>query len=342
VSRSLGKSTRSLDDRNAKRPCDAEVLPACRYWAHATIASVACATANTAITGTDAFTAALSRATLLDPDDLARVEADPAMQSRWVETWQAAAPLLADVERMINTVGHLREPVTMSQAVRIILPYNFEHNWADVFLDSTGTLATYVGRWVWDWCSVRRRWDEGRFEMLQPRHPAVWQLFYKWSRARCGAPAARKSWSCKAHQRGRQPAAGGAFLRPRGAQASEATKGRPEACCGDTIVESRGGRRIDRADRVYYRLGQQQSRICWGPGGGEVKPPPRAGGRWPVAKGRRPKPSLSLRGVDQHYCRALAKVQLLKDQPVRRPARWPPPSGPGRPPPRPPVHFFGE
>ena len=38
----------------------------------------------------------------LNPDDLAKVEADPAMQRRWVETWHAAAPLLADVERILT------------------------------------------------------------------------------------------------------------------------------------------------------------------------------------------------------------------------------------------------
>jgi hypothetical protein len=126
----------------------------------------------------------------LNPDDLARVEADPEMQRRWVETWQAAAPLLADVERVINNVGHLREPVTLSDAVaHMANAPHFGHSWADVFLDSTGVLASYVGGWVRDWCSVRRRWDEGRFEMLQPRQPSVWHLFYMAAtamRAACG------------------------------------------------------------------------------------------------------------------------------------------------------------
>jgi hypothetical protein len=76
--------------------------------------------------------------------------------------------------------------VTLSEAVAH-LPFDFGHSWADVFLNSTGVLAGYVGGWVWDWCSVRRRWDEGRFEMLQPRQPAVWYVFYMAASAMRGA-----------------------------------------------------------------------------------------------------------------------------------------------------------
>jgi hypothetical protein len=110
----------------------------------------------------------------LNPDDLAKVEADPAMQRRWVETWQAAAPLLADIERILTTKSHLRESVPLSQALGH-LPYDPGFSWDEVSLGSVGILAQMgVLPWIRDWSSVRRRWDEGGFEMLQPRQPAMW------------------------------------------------------------------------------------------------------------------------------------------------------------------------
>jgi hypothetical protein len=110
----------------------------------------------------------------LNPDDLARVEADPAMQHRWVETWQAAAPLLADIERILTTKSHLRESVPLSQTLGH-LPFDPGFSWDEVCLGSVNVLAMYVLPWIRGWSSVRRRWEEGRFEMLQPRQPAMWQ-----------------------------------------------------------------------------------------------------------------------------------------------------------------------
>ena len=113
----------------------------------------------------------------LNPDDLARVEADPAMQRRWVETWQAAAPLLADIERILTTKSHLRESVPLSQALGH-LPYDLGFSWDEVCLGSVAILAMKgVLPWIRDWSSVRRRWDEGEFDVLQPRQPALWQPY---------------------------------------------------------------------------------------------------------------------------------------------------------------------
>jgi hypothetical protein len=113
----------------------------------------------------------------LNPDDLAKVEADPAMQRHWVETWQAAAPLLADVERILTTKSHLREPLPLSQALGH-LPYDARFSWDEVFLGSVAILGmTGVLPWIREWSAVRRRWDEGGFEMLQPRQPAMWHPF---------------------------------------------------------------------------------------------------------------------------------------------------------------------
>jgi hypothetical protein len=112
----------------------------------------------------------------LSADDLARVGADPAMQRRWVETWQAAAPLLADVERILLTKSHLRESVPLTEAVGH-LPYDPTFSWDGVFLGSVGTLSARIPPWVRAWSAVRRRWEEDRFEMLQPRYPALWQPF---------------------------------------------------------------------------------------------------------------------------------------------------------------------
>jgi hypothetical protein len=100
------------------------------------------------------------------------------MQRRWVETWQAAAPLLADVERIITTKGHLRESVPLSQALGH-LPYETGFIWDEVCVGSVATVAcTGVLPWIRAWSTVRRRWDEGEFEMLQPRWPAMWHPFY--------------------------------------------------------------------------------------------------------------------------------------------------------------------
>jgi hypothetical protein len=114
----------------------------------------------------------------LNPDDLARVEADPAMQRRWVETWQAVAPLLADIERILTTKSHLRDQVPLSQALGH-LPYDPGFSWDEVCLGSVATVAcSGVLPWIWDWSAVRRRWNEGEFEMLQPRRPAMWHPFF--------------------------------------------------------------------------------------------------------------------------------------------------------------------
>jgi hypothetical protein len=113
----------------------------------------------------------------LNPDDLARVEADPAMQRRWVETWQAMAPLLANIERILTTKSHLRESMPLSQALGH-LPYDLGLSWDEVCLESVAILAMKgVLPWIRDWSSVRRRWDEGGFDMLQPRQPALWHPF---------------------------------------------------------------------------------------------------------------------------------------------------------------------
>ena len=109
----------------------------------------------------------------LNPDDLAKVEADPAMQRRWVETWQAAAPLLADIERILTTKSHLRESVPLSQALGHF-PCDPGFSWDEVCLGSVNVLVMFVLPWIRDWSSVCRRWDEGGFEMLQPRQPAMW------------------------------------------------------------------------------------------------------------------------------------------------------------------------
>ena len=39
------------------------------------------------------------------------------MQRRWVETWHAAAPLLADAERILTAKSHLREALPLNQAL---------------------------------------------------------------------------------------------------------------------------------------------------------------------------------------------------------------------------------
>jgi hypothetical protein len=100
------------------------------------------------------------------------------MQRRWVETWQAMqAPVLADVERILTTRSHLRESVPLSQALGH-LPYDLGFSWDEVFFGSSNVLAQMgVLPWIRDWGSVRRRWDEGGFEMLQPRQPALWHPF---------------------------------------------------------------------------------------------------------------------------------------------------------------------
>ena len=67
----------------------------------------------------------------LNPDDLARVEADLAMQHRWVETWRAVAPLLADVERIL-TKQHLKEPMPLSKALGHHLPYDLRRGGAQL------------------------------------------------------------------------------------------------------------------------------------------------------------------------------------------------------------------
>ena len=113
----------------------------------------------------------------LNPDDLARVEADPGMQRRWVETWQAMAPVLADVERILTTRSHLRESVPLSQALGH-LPFDPGFSLDKFFYGSSNVLAQLgVLPWIRDWSSVRRRWDEGGFEMLQPRQPGLWHPF---------------------------------------------------------------------------------------------------------------------------------------------------------------------
>ena len=91
-----------------------------------------------------------------------------------METWQAAAPLLADVERTLTTKSHLRESVPLNQALGH-LPYDPGFSWDEVFLGSIAFVAGVgVLPWIWGWSSVRRRWDEGGFDMLQPRQQALW------------------------------------------------------------------------------------------------------------------------------------------------------------------------
>jgi hypothetical protein len=112
----------------------------------------------------------------LSPADLVRVAANPMMKRRWVETWQVAAPLLADFERIVTTFGHLGEPLQLSETVGH-LPFDFGHNWDDVFLGSFGVFQNYVTSWMRMWSSVYRRWDADDFEILQPRLPSMFLPF---------------------------------------------------------------------------------------------------------------------------------------------------------------------
>ena len=58
------------------------------------------------------------------------------------------------------------------------LPFDAGFSWNEVFLGSVGVLAAAgVLPWIRGWSSVHRRWDEGVFEMLQPRQPALYQPF---------------------------------------------------------------------------------------------------------------------------------------------------------------------
>ena len=59
------------------------------------------------------------------------------------------------------------------------LPYDPTFSCDEVFLGSIHVviLASPVLAWIRDWSSVRRRWDEGGFDMLQPRQPALWHPF---------------------------------------------------------------------------------------------------------------------------------------------------------------------
>ena len=63
----------------------------------------------------------------LTREDIARVQAHRVMQCRSVESWQAMAPLLADIERIMTTKHHLLESVQLGEALGH-LPYVFGHS----------------------------------------------------------------------------------------------------------------------------------------------------------------------------------------------------------------------
>jgi hypothetical protein len=106
------------------------------------------------------------------------------MRRRWVETWRAAAHRAHP--------RHLREPLPLSQALGH-LPFDAGFSWDENLLGSFAALAQGgVLPWIWDWSSVRQRWDEGLFDVLQPRHPALWHPFYYAALAMQGACAKKE------------------------------------------------------------------------------------------------------------------------------------------------------
>ena len=108
----------------------------------------------------------------LDPDDMARLQEEPAtLRHRWVEAWESAEPLLETLASIYLSKTHLSEPVDMVGLDKY--PYALGRSWVALFGSANAVFGGIVA-WTRDWSCVRRSWAAGRYEQLQPACPAPW------------------------------------------------------------------------------------------------------------------------------------------------------------------------